>query len=214
MTVQSNAALGKFPGTGYGIDLDDHPDPLTSIASRILDDVRKALPHDLNAASTNVARLAALLHERLAPPPAPPVANRGGLGPWQENRILHHIDGNIGNSIGSHELAALLSLSVGHFCRAFKSSFSTTPHAYILSRRIQRAKEIMIEGDLPLSQIALDCGFSDQAHFCRVFRQLTGLTPSGWRRVWASEGSEEAFSPNHAPLRHDFSPRLAICEAG
>jgi len=201
MTFQSNAARGKFPGAGYKINPTAHRDPLAAAASRILDEVRNALPHDLDAASSSVARLAALLHDKTVSPLTHPALNKGCLAPWQENTVLRYIDSNIGSPIGNNDLAALLSLSLGHFCRAFTSSFSTTPHAYILRWRVQRAKEMMNENCLPLSQIALDCGFADQAHFCRVFRQLTGLTPSAWRRIWPKEASVGVFALDDVDTR-------------
>jgi len=209
MTFHSNAALGEFSGAGYTLNPTVHHDPLSAAASRILDEVRNALPHDLDAASESVARLAALLHGKLAQPLIRQALKKGCLAPWQENTVLRYINGNIGNPIGNHELAALLSLSIGHFCRAFTNSFSTTPHAYILRWRVQRAKEMMSENGLPLSQIALDCGFSDQAHFCRVFRQLTGLTPSAWRRSWPQEASAAVFARDDVDTRRKIVAQVA-----
>ena len=54
--------------------------------------------------------------------------------------------------------------------------------AYIMQRRVGRAQELMLTSQLPLSQVALECGMSDQCHFCRVFRRVVGISPNAWRR--------------------------------
>ncbi|THK35807.1 AraC family transcriptional regulator [Ensifer sp. MPMI2T] len=73
-------------------------------------------------------------------------------------------------------------LSVSHFSRAFRDSFQETPYAYVLRCRVARSKEMMATTNEPLAQIALSCGMADQAHFSRLFRRLTGESPSHWRR--------------------------------
>lgn len=106
----------------------------------------------------------------------------GGLAPWQVSRLKTHIDARIAYSISLEELARLVKLSTSHFSAAFKVSFGTSPHNYVLSRRVDHAKTRMLSSDAPLCEIALDCGLADQAHLSRVFRRMTGTTPSMWRR--------------------------------
>ena len=187
MTYQSSAALAESESAAHEINPTIHPtyDSLPATAWRILDEVRDALPHDLATARSSAARLALLLRESVALPPAQPGPNKGGLAPWQEHKVHHYIDSNLENPIWVDDLADLVKLSTSHFCRAFKTSFSASPHAYIVQQRVQRAQEIMSTTGSPLSQIALDCGFADQAHLSRVFRRLTGLTPNAWRRACA-----------------------------
>jgi AraC family transcriptional regulator len=157
---------------------------LPAAASRMLDEVRGALPHDLAAASVSATRLALLLRESVELPTVRPVINKGGLASWQERKVRDHIDGNLDSSILVEDLADLVSLSAAHFCRAFKKSFCATPHAYIVQRRVMRAQELMRSTRSPLSQIALDCGFADQTHLSKLFRRLTGRTPNAWRRAY------------------------------
>ncbi|WP_370649792.1 helix-turn-helix domain-containing protein [Neorhizobium galegae] len=80
----------------------------------------------------------------------------------------------------------LCHLSVSHFSRAFKISFGDTPYNYILWRRIELAQRMIAQTDEPLSQVALACGFADQAHLCNVFRKFLGCTPMEWRRLKSS----------------------------
>jgi transcriptional regulator GlxA family with amidase domain len=158
---------------------------LPAVASRILDEVRGALPHDLAAASISATRLAALLRESVAAPDARPAISKGGLASWQERKVREYIEANLDSPILVDDLADIVSLSAAHFCRAFKKSFCATPHAYIVQRRVMRAQELMRGTRGPLSQIALDCGFADQTHLSKLFRRLTGQTPNAWRRASA-----------------------------
>jgi AraC-like DNA-binding protein len=113
---------------------------------------------------------------------APAVAVAGGLAPWQVKRVNIHIEQNISRQVTIEELAQLANLSSSYFSAAFKVSYGTSPHNYIISRRVEHAKQLMLEGDSPLCEIALDCGLADQAHLSRIFRRVTNSTPSAWRR--------------------------------
>ncbi|WP_337270422.1 AraC family transcriptional regulator [Oryzifoliimicrobium ureilyticus] len=110
----------------------------------------------------------------------------GGLAPWQINRVRKYIEDNLSTAISLDELAELVRLSTSYFSAAFKVSFAMSPHNYIVSRRIEHAKYRMTNSNDSLSEIALDCGLSDQAHLSRIFRRATGTTPSAWRRFSAS----------------------------
>jgi len=73
-------------------------------------------------------------------------------------------------------------MSYFHFSRAFKQSMGMTPTNYIAERRIERAKKLMQETNLPISEIALRSGFSSQSHFTTSFRRLAGVTPRCFRK--------------------------------
>ena len=81
------------------------------------------------------------------------------------------------------ELARLLSLSTSHFTRMFKRTQGASPRAYVLRRRIEVSKGLMLTTPEPLSSIALACGMYDQSHFTRAFRRIVGETPFSWRRT-------------------------------
>jgi AraC-like DNA-binding protein len=80
------------------------------------------------------------------------------------------------------QLSAIAGLSVFHFARQFKQSAGVSPHYYLVGRRIERAKELLAETDLSLSEIAFATGFSDQSHLTRHFRQMIGAAPGQFRR--------------------------------
>jgi len=114
-------------------------------------------------------------------------AFRGGLPHWQAKRLVTYIEENLEQPIRSPDLIALTGLSTGHFFRAFKETFGQAPFAYIARLRIERAQQMMLTTNRSLCQIALDCGMCDQSHLTRMFRQLVGMTPGEWRRIYACE---------------------------
>jgi len=105
---------------------------------------------------------------------------RGGLAPWQLRRVLDHLQANITRDVPLADLAGIAKLSTSYFCRAFRTSVGVTPHQWQLNARIEVAKNLMMDTSHPLSLIALETGFSDQAHFSRVFRKVTGFNPLSW----------------------------------
>jgi AraC family transcriptional regulator len=161
------------------------PNLMSMEAGRLLEDVRVALDSDLGAATRAAGRLATLL-ANIAPQVARTAPSRGGLAPWQKRKVEAYIAQRLEGSILVQDLAAIVSLSANHFSRAFKMSFGESPHAYITRSRVGRARALMLNTSDSLSQIALACGFADQAHLCRVFRPATGTTPGAWRRSLAT----------------------------
>lgn len=120
-------------------------------------------------------RISTLGHLPIAEPPAP---SRGGLPPGLTRRICDYIESNLSQKIGLDALAAMSGLSTHHFARAFHQSVGIPPHSYLLRRRLEHVERMLRETQLPLSEIALAAGFSDQSHLARHFHRLTGVSPS------------------------------------
>jgi AraC-like DNA-binding protein len=127
----------------------------------------------------------ALLHSRprfgmLAhlPLSVDPPTNRGGLAPVSANRVCEYIDTHLQENIALEELAEIAQLSVHHFARAFRQTLGRPPHNYIVQRRVEHAQQLLRNTDLPLSEIAIVAGFTDQSHLARHFRTITGVSPS------------------------------------
>lgn len=106
-----------------------------------------------------------------------------GLTTWQVRRIEDLVAARIASPITVRELARELRLSAGRFSRNFKARYGESPRIWIVLQRVRRAKRLMLESSASLSEIALECGFADQAHFTNVFRRATGLPPGAWRRA-------------------------------
>jgi AraC-like DNA-binding protein len=120
---------------------------------------------------------------------------RRALLGWQIRRLEEYIAQHLSRRILVADLSLLVERSTSHFARAFKKTFGMCPHAYVLRRRIEKASHLMLVSDDPLSDIALACGMNDQAHLCKIFRQVTGQTPAAWRRERRAVVSE--FDQTH-----------------
>lgn len=102
-------------------------------------------------------------------------------------RVQAHIDEHLQADLPLEALAQLAGMSTFHFCRVFRERLGATPHQFILSRRLARAKRLLWqqgEGRPPLSMVdvALLCGFSSSSHFAAQFKRHTGQTPLQWQR--------------------------------
>jgi AraC family transcriptional regulator len=108
---------------------------------------------------------------------------RGGLAPWQLHRATDMLKANLDGQIALSQVAGECKLSVSHFVRAFKQTTGQPPYRWLLQQRIDAAKELLLHSRLPMVEIALKCGFADQACFIRAFRKLLDTTPGEWRRI-------------------------------
>jgi AraC-like DNA-binding protein/PAS domain-containing protein len=147
----------------------------------------------------------ALLHSRprvgmLAhlPLPADPPTTRGGLAPARANRVCEYIDSHLQENIALEVLAGIAQLSVHHFARAFRQTLGIPPHNYIVQRRVERAQQMLRNTELPLSEIAIVAGFTDQSHLARHFRTITGVSPSLARHRFRTGPDILPYRPAHA----------------
>jgi AraC family transcriptional regulator len=110
---------------------------------------------------------------------------RGGLPAWQQKRLAQYVEEHLADQISLSSLARLVQLSPCHFSRAFKESFGIPPYRYLTSRRIARAKAMLAERKLSVTEIGLGVGFSETSSFTSAFRKVTGETPTDYRRSLA-----------------------------
>ena len=108
--------------------------------------------------------------------------SKGGVPPRALRRVQEYIDSHLGENIDLEVLAGLSGLSLHYFAHAFKESTGIPPYSYVLRRRLDKARELLVRTDAPLADIALATGFSDQSHLARHFRQLVGMSPGIFRR--------------------------------
>jgi AraC-like DNA-binding protein len=106
---------------------------------------------------------------------------RRGLSQGALQRIDEHIAANLDTALDIDELAAIVRMSSSHFTRSFHKSVGVTPHRYVIQNRVMRARELLATTKLPLTEIALTTGFSDQSHFSRRFHEIVGIPPGAFR---------------------------------
>src|SRR6516165_8649854 len=107
---------------------------------------------------------------------------RGGLPEWQQKNLAQFIDEHLAEDVSLSSLAELVHLSPYHFSRVFKQSFNMPPHRYLTNRRIERAKSLLVERKLSVTEIGHEVGFSETSSFTSAFRKITGETPTDYRR--------------------------------
>jgi AraC family transcriptional regulator len=112
----------------------------------------------------------------------PERAAGGGLAPWQVELASRLLLEDICTEVPGEQLANICGLSRSYFAKAFKISLGAPPHRWVVRERIRRAAELLEGTDEPISVIALSCGFADQSHFTRTFREAVGASPGAWRR--------------------------------
>ena len=148
----------------------------------LLEAARSELEHDREAARTSLATASSILQSEIERRSGGKGSRTGGLAGWQIARVRTFIDRNLHRTIHANDLSAVARRSTAHFSRSFKQAFGESPHAYIVRRRLEVACHLMLTSPASLSEIALNVGFSDQAHLCKLFRHAFGQSPSNWRR--------------------------------
>lgn len=103
------------------------------------------------------------------------------LSPRNLQRALDYIDANLREDISLAGVARALSMSPGHFAHAFKESTGSAPHRFVIARRIELAKSLLRDTDLPITQIAHQIGCASHSHFSVIFLRMTGRTPRSFR---------------------------------
>jgi AraC-like DNA-binding protein len=104
-----------------------------------------------------------------------------GQEPAAVRRAREYLDAHLDSAVELADLAEAAGLSRFHLLRVFRAAVGTTPHGYLTDRRVAQAKRLLA-GHLPLADVALACGFCDQAHFNRVFKGRVGVSPGQYRR--------------------------------
>jgi AraC family transcriptional regulator len=148
--------------------------------------------HQEHAAHGAILEAASLLRRRVDPQPVEGGADEGKerLLAWQARKVLDYIDTHITSRVLVADLCALVWRSEAHFSRSFRGTFGCSPHAFVVRRRVELAAKHMLQTVMSLSDIALGCGFADQAHLCKHFRVVTGETPAAWRRAKRTQGAD------------------------
>ena len=141
-------------------------------------------------------------------------APAGELSPRQRRAIVDYVDANLGEALTLDTMAAELGLGTCGFTRAFRRSFGMPPYAYVIARRGERARRLLVGTAEPIKAIATACGFSDQAHLTRLLARELG---AGARPIAGKRFLDKCHSLLHATcallvnppyhMHSSFSPR-------
>lgn len=100
------------------------------------------------------------------------------LPAWRLRHVLDYIEAHLGDDLSLAELAAVAGFSLSHFKPLFRHAVGMPVHRFVLERRVERARALLLEGRKNMSEIALDTGFSHASHMARCMRRVLGVTPS------------------------------------
>jgi len=106
-----------------------------------------------------------------------------GLSRRQIVILQDYLESHLGQSIHINDLASLCGVSVTAFSHRFKASTGVTPYQYLMQMCLNKAKKLLAESNMSIAEIAITCGFTDQAHFTNVFGRRTGLPPAQFRKM-------------------------------
>jgi len=173
------------------LDLVPNTDVYTRIAGLDIviegDDARPALPHWLDSdwlepvmdggeRIGTLVLIPATLRRKAS-------AVQGGLPRYKLRRAVEFVDANLDRVIHLKDMARVADVSLFHFHRQFKKTIGLTPHQFIVQRRIEQAKVLLAQSELPIIDVAVRVGFVDQSHFTTTFRKMTSMTPRIYRNA-------------------------------
>ncbi|MDQ3921172.1 MAG: AraC family transcriptional regulator, partial [Actinomycetota bacterium] len=105
----------------------------------------------------------------------------GGLPEASLRTALDYVGDNLAEGLTLAEIAREVHMSPYHFSRMFKLSTGLSPHQYVMRQRIERAKALLMNTNLPVSVVAREAGFASPSHFAQQFRRLVGVSPKSFR---------------------------------
>jgi AraC family transcriptional regulator len=200
---------GQFTSNKLGIDIDESAigalEHESAFEDPLLAEIAYAIASELQTetsaggllveslASSIAARLVQK-HARTTSAQSYPLLKTEGLDRRRLFRVLDYIEANLEGDLSIDRIASIACLSRFHFARAFRQAVGQPPHRYVSSRRLERAKALLIRDDRSLVDIALSLSFSSQANFTRAFRQATGQAPGQYRQTAGFRRSEFSLS--------------------
>jgi AraC family transcriptional regulator len=164
----------------HGLDLPHLRLPMLAVAAELA-----AEAGGVRLAAESLANvLAVRLIRHMLKPRAVVLRQPGALSRSRLRSVLEYIEEHLDSALTLERIASAANLSAFHFARQFKATIGSTPHQYVIARRVERAQQLLqFEGDLSLAHIAARAGFSDQSHFSHHFRRAVGITPGQFRKA-------------------------------
>lgn len=154
------------------------------LARMVVSEIRKECRNDFprgamfleNAAMTFVTQLAYMLDGT-----APHSEQIRALSEIKLKEVIGYIDSNLHRNVTLSELSSLVQLTPRYFCGAFRQAMGRPPHQYLIEQRVGRARTLLGDPSLSLTDVALIVGFNSQSHLNDHFRRIVGITPARYR---------------------------------
>jgi AraC family transcriptional regulator len=124
---------------------------------------------------------------------------KGGLSPVLRRRMAEWIESQLDQNVTLGAMASEAAMSEYHFARMFRISFGMPPHVWLQARRLARARQLLEQNQLPLTMIALACGYSSPSHFSNRFQAVMGVSPSRYRELRRAHGGNASPPASPAP---------------
>ena len=123
--------------------------------------------------------------------------------------VCDFIETHLCSQITLEKLAALVHLSPFHFARCFKATIGLAPHQYVLARRVERAKRLLVTSTLPVAEIAWAIGYENLSHFRRIFALHTGVTPGVIRQAADIQEADSRYLTSVRDVYHAMAKSRA-----
>ena len=172
--------IGGLGGINFEPDHDIDDPLLTGLVQAIVKEIDSGFVDNLLVDALNTA-VAVQIMRRFSGP-GPQLLPAGSLSRERLKRVLDYIEVHLPDELALSEIAAVACLSPFHFSRCFKRSMGVGLHGYVIRRRIERAKQLVANSNLPLAEIAYAVGFDSQASFTARFTRDVGRSPGRFRR--------------------------------
>jgi len=156
---------------------------LVLLRDRFAEQLAKALIDRVNASDEKFARSVGQTLAMHLDRFEMPRTRINALPSWRLRRVEEYVEAHLDRGMGLSELAKVAGLSRMHFAAQFRIATGYRPHEYLMHQRIEHAKSLLSNTEMPLVEVALSVGFSTQAHFSTLFKRITSETPARWRRA-------------------------------
>lgn len=156
---------------------------------------RRVCPREARIGDDQLIRSVTSILEIESTPPPTAIPR---LTAWQLSTAKRFMLRRLSDRLLIGDVAAALAMSRSYFVRSFTNTVGVAPYSWLVEQRIIEARELLTRSTIPLAQIALECGFTDQSHFTNTFNRRVGTTPSKWRKgegglhrhvAWGHHGS-------------------------
>lgn len=182
--VASSAAENHLPSGFEFREIYSERDPLVEqIGITLLGEASADSPGGRLYSDSLLQTLTLHLIRKYGTPAAAPEPASGGLSGYKLRRVKEFIEAHLEEDLTLSQLAVVADLSQFHFARAFRKSTGRTPQQFLMERRIEYAKRLLSNDEMPIVEVGLRTGFKNQSHFTSLFRKFTSYTPKIWRKL-------------------------------